>query len=96
MIKMEDKIGRKHTVTLVDREKLSITGVTEVFSFDEEVIELETGKGYLDIKGDGLHVIKMNIDEGEVVVEGVVDELIYHNNQGQGKKKGTIMSKLFK
>ena len=93
---MEDKIGRKHTVTLVDREKLSITGVTEVFSFDEEVIELETGKGYLDIKGDGLHVIKMNIDEGEVVVEGVVDELIYHNNQGQGKKKGTIMSKLFK
>ena len=96
MIKMEDKIGRKHTISLVDREKLSIAGVTEVFSFDEEVIELETGKGYLDIKGDGLHVIKMNIDEGEVVVEGVVDELIYHNNQGQGKKKGTIMSKLFK
>lgn len=96
MIKMEDKIGRKHTITLVDREKLSIAGVTEVFSFDEEVIELETGKGYLDIKGDGLHVIKMNIDEGEVVVEGVVDELIYHNNQGQSKKKGTIMSKLFK
>lgn len=96
MIKMEDKIGRKHTVSLVDREKISITGVTEVFSFDEEVIELETGKGYLGIKGDGLHVIKMNIDEGEVVVEGVVDELIYHSNQGQSKKKGTIMSKIFK
>ena len=93
---MEEKIARKHTLTLVDREKLSITGVTEVFSFDEELIELETGKGYLDIKGDGLHVIKMNIDDGEVVVEGMVDELIYHDNQGQGKKKGAIMSKLFK
>ena len=93
---MEEKIARKHTLTLVDREKLSITGVTEVFSFDEELIELETGKGYLDIKGDGLHIIKMNIDDGEMVVEGMVDELIYHDNQGQGKKKGAIMSKLFK
>ena len=83
-------------LTLSDREKLSITGVTEVFSFDEEVIELETGKGYLEIKGDGLHIIKMNIDDGEVIVEGTVDELIYHDNQSQGKKKGAIMSKLFK
>lgn len=96
MIKMEEKMGRKHVLTLSDREKLSITGVTEVFSFDEEVIELETGKGYLEIKGDGLHIIKMNIDDGEVIVEGTVDELIYHDNQSQGKKKGTIMSKLFK
>ena len=93
---MEEKLGRKHMLTLIDRERLSITGVTEVFSFDEEVIELETGKGYLDIKGDGLHIIKMNIDDGEVIVEGTVEEMIYHSNQGQGKKKGAIMSKLFK
>lgn len=95
-MKMEEKLGRKHMLTLIDRERLSITGVTEVFSFDEEVIELETGKGYLDIKGDGLHINKMNIDDGELIVEGTIDEIAYHNNQGQGKKKGAIMSKLFK
>lgn len=81
---------------MVDRERLSVTGVSEVFSFDEEMIELETSQGYIEIKGVGLHIIKMNIDDGDISIEGRVSELIYHDNQMAGKKKGTIMSKLFK
>ncbi len=93
---MEDKMGKKHTVNLVDRERLSISGVLEVFSFDEEMIELETSKGYVDVRGEGLHIVKMNIDDGEVSVEGIITDLIYHDSQGPGKKKGALMSKLFK
>lgn len=93
---MEEKMIRKHIVNIVDREKLSITGVTDVFSFDENIIELETNEGYIEIKGEDLHIVKMNIDDGDLIVEGVVTELIYHDNQVTVKKKGSILSKLFK
>lgn len=87
---------RKHIVNIVDREKLSITGVTDVFSFDENVIELETNEGYIEIKGEDLHIVKMNIDDGDMIVEGTVTELTYHDTQGATKKKGSFVSKLFK
>ena len=93
---MEEKMTRKHIVNIVDREKLSITGVVDVFSFDEEAIELETNEGYIEIKGEQLHIVKMNIDDGDMIVEGTVTELIYHDTQGNSKKKGSIVSKLFK
>lgn len=93
---MEEKMTRKHIVNIVDRERLSITGVTEVFSFDEGIIELETSEGYIEIKGEELHIVKMNIDDGDMIVEGTVTELIYHDNQGTVKKKGSFVSKLFK
>lgn len=93
---MEEKVTKKHVVNIIDRQRLSITGVNDVFSFDEDMIELETSQGYIEIKGEGLHIMKMNIDDGELIVEGVVAELIYHDNHGPVKKKGAIMSKLFK
>ena len=67
---MEEKNNnKKHVVSLIDREKMSLTGVKEVFSFDEQLIELETTRGYVDIRGEDLHIIKMNIDDGEIAVE---------------------------
>ncbi len=93
---MDDKASKKHVINMTDRQKLSITGVNDVFSFDEDIIELETSQGYMDIKGNGLHIVKMNIDDGELIVEGMVDEIHYHDNQGIGKKKGSIISKLFR
>ena len=96
MIELEEKFNKKHTLNLIEREKLILSGVKEVFSFDEELIEIETSRGCLDIKGNDLHIIKMNIDEGELAIEGTIGEMIYHDSVGMGKKKGSIMSKLFK
>ena len=93
---MEERNNKKHTLSLVEREKMVLSGVKEVFSFDEQLIELETSQGYLDIRGENLHIIKMNVDEGDIAIEGMVSEIIYHDNMGMGKKKGSIMSKLFK
>ena len=89
---MEEKTNKKHTLNLVEREKMVLSGVKEVFSFDEQLIELETSKGYLE----NLHIIKMNVDEGDIAIEGTVCEIIYHDSVGIGKKKGSVMSKLFK
>lgn len=93
---MEDKISKKHVVNMIDRQRLSINGVSDVFSFDENIIELETSKGYVDIQGNGLHIVKMILDDGELIVEGTIDNVVYHDSQGPGKKKGSIISKLFK
>ena len=92
----EKSINKRHAVNVVETEKLSLSGVKDVFSFDEQLIELETTKGYLDIRGEDLHIIKMNIDEGDIAVEGKIDELIYHDSQSGSKKKGSVMAKWFK
>lgn len=88
--------NKKHSLSLIEREKMVLSGVKEVFSFDEQFIELETSKGCLDIKGENLHIIKMCIEEGDIAIEGTISEMIYHDNVGLGKKKGSIISKLFK
>lgn len=94
--KASSRVAKHHTLNMVDREKLTLTGVKDIFSFDEVLIELETTKEYLDIIGQDLHIIKMNIEEGEVCIEGSVKELNYHEHQTGGKKKGSLLSKLFK
>lgn len=93
---MEERVTRKHVVNMIERERLSMTGVVEVFSFDEEIIELESTQGYVEIKGEELHIVKMNLDDGDLVVEGTISEIVYHDSQNAIKKKGSIMSKLFK
>lgn len=91
---MDEKTSKKHMITLIDRERLSLTGVTEVFAFNEEVVELETVDGYLDIEGMDLQIIRMNLDSGELIVQGRVSGLTYQEQVG--KKKGSVFSKLFK
>ena len=92
---MEEKGTRKHTLNLVDRERLALTGVTDVFAFDEEVIELETTEGFLDLEGTDLHIVKMNLDSGELIVEGRISQISYQD-QVSNKKKGSLISRLFK
>lgn len=92
---MEEKLSKKHTLNMIDRTRLNMTGVTDVFAFDEKVIELETTGGFLDIEGEDLHIVKMNLDSGELIVEGHVSALIYQE-QNTPNKKGSLIARLFK
>lgn len=96
MRSVEEKINKKHILNLIEREKLVLSGVKEVFSFDEQLIELETSKGYLDIRGEDLHVVKMSIEEGDLAIEGQVNEISYHDTPRSRTKKGSMLSKLLK
>ena len=55
-----------HSVILEGREKLTISGVTDVHSFDEEQVLLETVRGMLVVRGQGLHVERLQIIQGEI------------------------------
>ena len=84
---MEEKQNKKaHCLQLTDRQKGCIQGVRDVNSFDEKEISLVTEAGTLSIKGEGLHVTRLDLERQEVYIEGKVESLIY--SQGITKDKG--------
>ena len=68
-----------HQLHLDSRARLSMTGVVEVESFDENTIVLTTTRGTLVVRGEGLHLQLLRLDGGEVLVDGTVDSLSYED-----------------
>ena len=73
-----------HNIILEDRKKFVLTGVTQVISFDEETIMLETSLGRLVIKGTGLKILNFEAEIGDLSGEGKVFALIYTANDNGG------------
>ena len=73
-----------HRLTLSDRKKLTLTGVTEVVSFDEDTVVLNTGLGTLVIQGAGLQLKELSPSGGQVAVEGTVSVLSYQEPRENG------------
>ena len=93
---MEERKDSIHGLNLQERKKGTITGVVDVMSFDSEQICLETTQGMMTIKGKELHVSRLQLESGEVDVEGIVDSLIYTEQGFYGnKKKGSLIKRLF-
>ena len=92
----ERKLRTKHTITMDMREIINVTGVVEVISFDEDTIVIETEIGILILKGTNLHVNRLNLDLGELSIDGEVDNLSYEDQSGFTKGKGSFLSKLLK
>ena len=82
-------------LVLENREKLSISGVLDVLSFDDEVVVVETELGLLNIKGDNLRINKLSLDTEEVIVEGDIYNLNYSDKNTE-KKGGSLIEKIFK
>lgn len=82
-------------LVLENREKLSISGVVDVLSFDDQVVIVETELGLLTIKGENLRINKLSIDTSEVIVEGEIYNLAYSENDSN-QKSGNIFNKIFK
>lgn len=80
---------------LENRGKLSISGVLDVLSFDDQVVMVETELGLLTVKGENLRINKLSIDTSEVIVEGTISLLSYSNKESE-KEKTSFMSKIFK
>lgn len=81
---------------LENRGKLTISGVLDVLSFDDQVVILETELGLLTVKGEGLRINKLSIDTSEVIVEGEIAYMAYSDDKNIDKSKGGLISKIFK
>lgn len=91
----EDKrvIKMQHNIIMESRKNLTITGVMDVDSFDEQTVVLFTEEGELTVKGENLHINKIDVDSGDLLLEGQVDSISYSDNQPQ---RGGFFSKLFR
>lgn len=83
-----------HDVFLSSREKLSINGVKEILNFDDQTVNLRTVCGELAIEGIKLHISVLNIEKGEVVMEGKINSIFYYDVSEDDKK--TLLSRIFK
>lgn len=82
-----------HSLLIENREKLSLTGVTDVDSFDDTLITAFTDESRITVTGSYLHISKLNIDEGELWVEGKIDSVAYSDNI---PAKSGIFGKIFR
>ena len=73
-----------HKLQLRERQKLTMTGVTEVVSFDENAVVLQTSLGTLLIQGQGLQLKTLSLEGGQVAVDGTVTSLTYEEPRQDG------------
>lgn len=66
-----------HNVIMEDRKKLSLSGVTDIDSFDEQTIIAVTEAGELTIRGWNLHITRLNLEQSELMVDGEISSLTY-------------------
>ena len=86
---------RKSSLSLEDRKKLTLSGVLEVVNFDDEKISLNTILGNLAIKGEGLKMNQLDVQNGDVIIMGYISSMIYSGKDGK-KSKESIIKKIFK
>ena len=87
----EERISLPHKLTLNERRQLTMTGVSEVVSFDDTTVILKTQLGMLNIHGKDLQLKQLSPEGGQVAVEGTVSALIYEEN----RQSGGWLSRLF-
>lgn len=82
-----------HHLILEERSSLSVSGVEEVESFDENAIVMVTSRGTLVVRGEELHIEKLSLDGGDLKVEGSIESLTYED---EGREKGGLLARLFR
>jgi len=85
----------RHSLQIDRRENITVAGVMDVISFDEESVIAETEMGVIIIKGANLHVKRINLESGELIVSGEIDGIAYEN-AGGGAKTKSLIGRLFK
>ena len=93
---MEDKkTVVSHKLILDSRARGMITGVLDVDDFNGEKIQVQTEAGRMLIKGENLHITSLNVEKGELELEGKVDSLAY-TGKGMDKKEESFLKRMFR
>lgn len=82
-----------HHLILEERERLTVSGVEDVQSFDETTIVMETNRGVLVVRGEGLHIEKLSLDGGDLRVEGNIESLNYEES---ARERGGLLARLLR
>lgn len=89
----EKRKARSHSIVMENRRKASLTGVNDVASFHEQEIVLKTDEGEITIIGEQMHISQLSLDEGRLVVEGLIGGLEYVD--APVVKQGGFLGRIF-
>lgn len=84
---------KEQRLILENRKKLEVTGVIGVKNYNDSSVYLYTSLGSLSIRGKGLSMNRLNVDKGDIVIEGEMDSLTYINRASEGE---SLLKKLLK
>lgn len=88
---MNDISGEvKHNVFLKARQRMELTGISDVTNFDEEEIVVQTGNSCVSIEGANLKIEKFNSENGELILNGSINGLFYYSKKPEKRKKSII------
>ena len=89
---MDEVIRSNQNIIIEDRKKLTLSGVKDVISFDDETLLLETVLGRLTVKGAGLHIVNFDTASGDLFAEGKIYAAVYTSDE----KNGWFFSRVFR
>lgn len=85
-----------HTVNIIKRSSINISGVKKIDNFNDKEFLLETIMGEMCIKGLNLEIVKLDTYQGDVSIKGKIDSIIYKSDKDKKNNEESIFSKLFK
>ena len=81
-------------INMKSRKKINLTGIKKINSLNNEEFIVETSLGVLQICGENLEMIQLEIDKGLLEINGRIDKIEYIEEVKKEKKK--IFRNLFK
>lgn len=80
-MELQNNIKTPQNIILENRKKLTISGITDINNFDENIISVITTLGYLTIKGSQLKINNLSVETGDVIIEGNINSLFYDGSK---------------
>lgn len=90
-----DQNTRTHSVKIDNRKQIMVTAVDDVESFDEEKVVILTEMGTMTITGADFRISRLNVDDGQLIIDGEVDEIQYSDTVREENSRG-FFGRLFK
>lgn len=90
-----DENATHHIITLDNRNRLTVTAVNDIESFDEEKIVILTEMGSMTVSGADFKINRLNVDDGQLIIDGEVDEIHYSQTPSADSDRG-FFGKLFR
>ena len=85
-----------HSVNVLERKNILVTGVKKIESFDDTEFLMDTVMGMLALKGEGLELLKLDTMQGSVSIKGVLKSFAYVDSDKIKDRDNSFISRLFK
>ena len=84
LINQQHRVPARSNVTIENREKISLTGIVRVDSFDESEVTARLDSSTVSVYGQGLHISRLDLDGGILIIDGFINGVEYSDTESRG------------